>query len=84
MYNFLISAGQQIKGKVIGTALGSVTYVAFSPDDSQLAACVDRTVFILDTMVNLWYISKYIQVFVGYSMILSKYSNFCLARYAKR
>ena len=49
---WIVVSGQQIRGKVIGSSLGSVTYVSFSPDDSQVAACVDRTVYILNALVR--------------------------------
>ena len=50
-YKSHCSLGQQIKGKVIGTSLGSVTYLSFHPGDSEVAACIDQMVYVLDTQV---------------------------------
>jgi len=46
-------SGQQPRGQIIGQNLGHVQYLAFCPDDSLVAACVEKEVFILDSKVRL-------------------------------
>ena len=45
-------SGQQIRGKVIATTLGSVQSLSFSPSNHVIAACVGREVYILDASVR--------------------------------
>ena len=45
--------GQQIRGKVIGTTLGSVQCLCFSPSVHVVAAGVGKEVLILDATVNI-------------------------------
>ncbi|KAK2193214.1 hypothetical protein NP493_16g01035 [Ridgeia piscesae] len=44
-----LNTGQQPRGQIIGQNLGHVQYLAFCPDDSLVAACVEKEVFILDS-----------------------------------
>ncbi|XP_013382695.1 WD repeat-containing protein 27-like [Lingula anatina] len=42
--------GQQIRGQIIGTTLGFISYCCFSPDESQVAVCRDLDVLILSSL----------------------------------
>ncbi|OWF38257.1 WD repeat-containing protein 27 [Mizuhopecten yessoensis] len=44
----MVDKGMQIRGQIIGTALGHIHYCSFSPDDKLVAACCGADVIILD------------------------------------
>ncbi|KAI0211492.1 WD repeat-containing protein 27 [Lamellibrachia satsuma] len=44
-----LNTGQQPRGQIIGQDLGHVQYISFSPDDTLVAACVEKEVLILDS-----------------------------------
>ena len=48
-------SGQTIRGEIIGTTLGEVTYIAFSYDDQKVAVCVGDEVVILDATVSIYW-----------------------------
>ena len=48
----LTFSGQQARGQIIGQDLGHVEYLAFSPENTLVAACVEKEVLILDSKVR--------------------------------
>ncbi|XP_052766910.1 WD repeat-containing protein 27-like [Mya arenaria] len=42
-----VERGESVRGRVIGTTLGTVAHLALSPDDSRIAACVGAEIVIL-------------------------------------
>lgn len=50
--NNTIAAGFTPRGIVIGTLLGMVLHVRFSPDDQQVAVCAGNQIYMLSAKVR--------------------------------
>lgn len=50
---FSTIAGLMPQGVVIGTLLGTVLYVRFSPDDQTVAVCAGNRIYILNAKVSI-------------------------------